>query len=507
MKVLLDTNILIHRETHRVREEGIGQIFGWLDRLHYTKYVHPISVEEISKHQDPEVVQSFKIKLDSYRQINRPAPLAHEILNLINRVDNTENSKNDSRILNEVFIGRIDLLISEDNGIHRKARALGIPEKVLKISEFLEQAISAHPDLTDYTVLAVRKLFFDDVDVNDTFFDSFRNDYGGEAFNRWFTSKIDTPCYVYYNSDQVGAFLYIKVEDEKENYSDLQPQFQPLKRIKIGTMKVISNGFKIGERLLKIVFDNAVIQGVKEIYVTIFEKRQEQEDLIELLEKWGFEKWGIKNSANGQESVFIRRFDKRIVHIADPRKSYPFFSWESKKYLIPIEPQYHDELFPDSLLSTTDVNNYTENEPHRNRIEKVYISHAPLRDIDVGSVLVMYRMGEKTPKRFHSTVTCLCIVQEVHNNIVSFEEFTSICRRRTVISESDLRSKWWEKFGQLKPFVIRLLHAWTFPRPKPTLNDLVNLGLIQDIRNMPRGISEIDPQSFKRLADFAFKKR
>jgi len=32
------------------------------------------------------------------------------------------------------------------------------------------------------------------------------------------------------------------------------------------------NGFRLGERFLKIIFDNALKQKVEEIYVTIFEK-------------------------------------------------------------------------------------------------------------------------------------------------------------------------------------------------------------------------------------------
>jgi hypothetical protein len=66
------------------------------------------------------------------------------------------------------------------------------------------------------------------------------------------------------------AFLYLKVEDQREPYHDIAPAFTPKKRVKIGTLKVELNGFKLGERLLKVVFDNALVQRVDEIYVTIF---------------------------------------------------------------------------------------------------------------------------------------------------------------------------------------------------------------------------------------------
>lgn len=42
MRALLDTNILIHREAAIVKNEDIGQLFNWLDKLHIDKVVHPI---------------------------------------------------------------------------------------------------------------------------------------------------------------------------------------------------------------------------------------------------------------------------------------------------------------------------------------------------------------------------------------------------------------------------------------------------------------------------------
>ena len=35
MKVLLDTNIIIHREASKIYNLDIGQLFNWLDKLKY----------------------------------------------------------------------------------------------------------------------------------------------------------------------------------------------------------------------------------------------------------------------------------------------------------------------------------------------------------------------------------------------------------------------------------------------------------------------------------------
>ena len=55
MRVLLDTNVLIHREASTVVRGDIGNVFNWLDRLKHEKCAHPISLSEIEKHKDEKV--------------------------------------------------------------------------------------------------------------------------------------------------------------------------------------------------------------------------------------------------------------------------------------------------------------------------------------------------------------------------------------------------------------------------------------------------------------------
>lgn len=61
MKILLDTNILIHREASKVINEEIGHLFHWMDQLHYEKCVHPLSLIELEKHSDANVVKPFAL--------------------------------------------------------------------------------------------------------------------------------------------------------------------------------------------------------------------------------------------------------------------------------------------------------------------------------------------------------------------------------------------------------------------------------------------------------------
>jgi len=503
MKILLDTNIVIHRETNNIIEPEIGEVFYWIEKLNYKKYIHPITLLEIEKYKNEKVVRTFTIKLNSYNKIKKLLPLSKEIKEICSSIDQNQNDINDTHLLNEIHYGRIDLLITQDKKIHFKAEKLGIKEKVFSIQTFLEKVVSENPDLVEYDVLSVKKASFDEVDIKDSFFDSFRTDY--EEFNKWYISKFDKTCYVCHNKENLVAFLYIKIEDKGENYSDIKPSFENKKRLKIGTLKVISNGFKIGERFLKIVFDNAIQYKVEEIYVTVFEKRVEQNDLIEMLKQWGFVKHGIKTTKNGEELVLKRSFGKNLpVNITNPKLTFPFISRETRKYIVKIEPKYHDELFPDSINTKTDKSKFIENEPHRNRIGKVYISHSQDRHLKSGDIIIIYRMGESSPKRYSSTITSICIVEDVIKNFDSFNDFYKVCYRRTMIKKEELEINWWNKM-KYKPFVIKFLYAFSLPTPKLTLNDLNKIGVIEDITNMPRGFIEITNEQFKILTRFAYK--
>lgn len=506
MKILLDTNIIIHREASTIINHDIGTLFNWIDKLKHSKYIHPLTVEELKNNKDAKTVETMTIKIGSYNLIKNLAPPSDQLKEVAARIDTTQNDTNDTLILNEVFRERVDLLISEDKKIHTKAQMLGIAEKVFTIQQFLEKVTSENPALVDYKVLAVKKADFAEVNIQDPFFDSFRNDYRSPPFNTWFNKKSDEPCYVCYSENRLTAFLYIKIEDENEGYSEITPTFSKKRRLKIGTLKVARNGYKIGERFLKIIFDNAIQYKVDEIYVTIFRKRVEQEQLIEMLEEWGFQYHGIKSTKNGDELVYIRPFGKKLaINIDNPKFTFPFFSKETDKYIIKIEPQYHTELFPDSINTKEDKTKYTENEPHRNRISKVYISHSQDRHLKSGDIILIYRMGETSPKKYSSTITTICIVENVVTNFKSFDDFFAACNKRTVIPKDDLRKKWWDKLPSIRPFVINFLFAHSLPTPKPTLNDLNVLGIIPDIMNMPRGFIKITNEQFNTLIKFAYK--
>lgn len=487
MKALLDTNIIIHREASNVINQDIGILYRWLERINYTKCVHSLTVSEIEKHKNQQTVNSFQIKLDSYERIEIPSPLQAEVIAVSSKIDVNENDKNDTQLLNEVFVGRVDILVTEDKKIHKKAIELGIDYKVFTIDSFLEKTFAEHPDLVNYKVLNVQKLKFGRINLSDDFFTSLKEDYVG--FDKWFIKKYDDEAYITVNSNNglLLSFLYLKVENKNESYSDILPNFSSKKRLKIGTFKVINNGFRLGERFVKIIFDNALKNKVEEIYVTIFDKRDEQKRLIDLLEQWGFVFWGKKNN----ELVYVRDFSKKTDKY-QLKQCYPFVSRNNNNFIVPIYPDYHTELLPDSILNTESPEEFIEDFPHRNGINKVYVSRALAPHPEVGDMIVFYRTGGY----YKSVVTTIGVVQESKYDFNSEEEFVLYCRKSSVFPEYKLRAMW--NYSQTKPFVISFLYVYSFPH-RINMKELIDLQVLSGVNDAPRGFKQITKEQFNNI--------
>lgn len=491
MRILLDTNIVIHRETNTVVKDDIGHLFKWLDDLKYTKCIHPVTVDEIMTHKDPRVVKTMSVKLTSYSQLKTLAVIASEVQRLIDTLDKSPNDLNDSAILNEVFSDRVDLLITEDRNIHRKAKTLGISEKVFTIDSFLEKVNAENPGLVNYKVLSVKKEHFGNIDLKDSFFDSFRGDYPG--FDKWFIKKSDDFAYVCLLAGKIVAFLYLKQEGHDENYSEIVPPMGKAKRLKIGTFKVEHNGFKIGERFLKIIFDNALKLSVGEIYVTIFDKTLEQKRLIEMLLEWGFVFYGKKTSATGQEHVLVRDFYP-TANKATPKLTYPYADSDASIFLVPIYPEYHTELLPDSILNTESRLDFIEHEPHRNAISKVYISRSMERNLQPGDIIIFYRTGG-----LHlSVVSTIGVVENVVKNMGSEKQFIDLCRKRSVFNDAALAKHW--QYSTNRPFIVNFLSVYSFPK-RPNMKALIDLGVIANVGAAPRGFVRISKDKFELILE------
>lgn len=440
MKVLLDTNIVIHRENVKVTNPSIGLLFYWLDKLHYEKCIHPWSLEELKSYKDKNMQKLYETKLPAYTILKSVSVPQEDFLAKMPK-EKSANDKIDHQLLCEVFNNRVDLLISEDKKLREKARKIGIGQKVYSINEFVSEKTEEYPDLISYKMLSVQKELFGNIDLNNLFFDSLKIAY--PDFVPWFNKKSEECAYVCRTDEQeIKGFLYIKTEDQYEDYSAIEPKFLPKKRLKVGTFKVDTSGFRLGERFIKIIFDNALYRKVDEIYVTFFEDSPNLEALKGLLETWGFARHGIKHSYGKEETVFVKKLGVMNPDFS-AKKNFPNMEFNKQKFILPIMAKYHTSLLPDSILKTEKQINFMGPDAQKYALQKVYISWAPERNINPGDLILFYRMGEDgSNKKYTSVLTTLGMVDRIHYGFKNKEEFLKYCQNRSVFSKEDLDYFW-----------------------------------------------------------------
>lgn len=485
MRVLLDTNIIIDRESHNTTSYSVANLYKWLDKLKCVKIIHPRTKEELQKYHDKSLSKTMILKLDSYNELTTNDDYSEDFISVIETYRMDENSVIDNSLLYQLYIQRVDVLITEDRKMRKKAEKLGMKNRTFSINQFITQASEDNPSLIEYKMLAVEKIKFGNVNLSDPFFDSFKEDYG--EFTTWFQRKCDEDAYVCKENNRIVGFLYLKTEDQSHDYPDISPSLPKKKRLKIGTFKVEATGFRLGERFLKIIFDNALIQNVDEIYVTLFKQRLSVQRLCDLLERWGFVDYGVKTTVNGTELVMTKIIGE-YDNDKTPKHNFPTLRPNPNKFILPIYPKYHTSLFPDAILNNERMDLYKDRLAHRYALQKVYVSAASISGVQPGDLVLIYRTGDTTPKMYSSVLTTVAIVDEVIQ-VSSQERLVAECQNRSVFTESELR-----KFYPQYDKIIKLLFY-------KALTKRVILKTLQDL-----GMFAFDegPRPFHKLTDSQF---
>ena len=299
---------------------------------------------------------------------------------------------------------------------------------------------------------------FKEVNLEDPFFDSLKADYKG--FEEWFGRKSDNDAYIQKKNDSsLQAFLYLKIEDE--SITDVTPNFPEAKRLKVGTFKIEAHNTKLGEKFVRMIMHHALYEKVEEIYVTIFEKHV---GLVNLLQKYGFEKKAIKGDTDNPESVYVKSMK---CHTDDIYKDFPFMHTAGKnKYVLSIYPPYHTKLFPDSILSTEmrDKDSLIKDVSHTNSIHKIYLCRMEdAKQMKHGDLVVIYRTSDKQgPAEYRSVVTSVCVVEEVKTpkDFKSYSEYIKYTNYYSIFDEKTLTNYYNDK----KTVIIKMTYNAAFNR-------------------------------------------
>lgn len=288
---------------------------------------------------------------------------------------------------------------------------------------------------------------FSGINLDDPFFDSLKADYPGTSvstgFVNWFNrkSRDGKEALVFEDEHGVGAFVYLKPDDEEELKLSDGSLLPKVRRVKISTIKIDARyrNQRIGEGALGLTLWKWRDYGIDEIYVTVFEKHA---DVISLLEKYGFINAGT--NLNG-ERVYLR--NRNSIDFSDPCKAFPFLSNQIQYAgCLAIDMDYHDTMFAYSDLANTLQERVDKHVA--NGLKKVYIGSPFNLAFKVGEPVLIYRKytGSGGLKGYKSVITSYCVATRIEqiklNNrrLYSYDDFIRMVGNKSVYSGSELKS-------------------------------------------------------------------
>lgn len=434
MNILLDTNIIIPLEdTGRILDAPFAELRKLAAEQQHCLYVHPLQIDDINRDKDKKRKNIVLSRLKQYSKIENPPVLYDEERDQLKLKESNDKDRVDNNILFALYRGAVNVLVTNDEGIHKKASHIGIQDKVYRLEQmmlFLKR-YSNKPIAHTYTGVQDRYLY--EIDKSQSFFDSLRQSYDG--FDNWYQQSAEKQrkgwCIEDENKNVVAICIYKFEQDEKltDNGEKVNGKI-----LKLCTFKVDSSarGKKLGERLLFIAFDYCVKNNIDWVYLHTYGK--EQKTLVGLFEEYGFYFLGKYK----KDDVYIKPMKLEPTNLGSLEsliRYYPFFQDNDtvQKFIVPIQPQYHEDLFPDfssmkGSLFESEQNLYS---CQGNTIKKAYLCHSNTKSLKKGDVVLFYRSKDR------KSIQCRGIVEDAFTSDKVEEVFPKIAKR-TVYTHSDL---------------------------------------------------------------------
>ena len=319
------------------------------------------------------------------------------------------------------------------------------------------------------------------LDQNDPFFDSLRQDYGADAaFNRWLSGCAERgrEAWLVRADNGIEALCIFKIETDEPICTD-ESRLEG-KALKLCTFKVAAQGKKLGERLLYVAFDYAWRNGCRHVY--LHTRTAKQSHLVNLIGAFGFDFRG-PHITSRNDDVYVKPMVPAGDEIPTSRQDcldfairyYPHVKSDGpvRRYLVPIQPQFHDRLFPDAQRQ---MELFCEKRSEANAIRKAYLCRSPLDSLGIGDLLFFYQSREAR------SVECFGIVESAER-LSTPDEILSLVSKRTVYSETEIRAMTGR--GPLLVILFRLVRQFKIPVSIARLRALGVNGNIQSIRELP----------------------
>ncbi len=485
MRFLLDTNILIPLEDSQIPLRDSLAHFVRLANEHGHQLVyHPASVSDIQHDTNVDRRTKTLQRLKQYTRLETPPACPW------NTTGTDANDAADNEILYALHCDAVHALLTEDRGIHDKARARGLLNRVYTIQTAEDWLQRLHEGRT-VVLPNIEKveLYSLTPELLGSFFDSLRASY--VTFNEWFRAKAreGRQAWVMREPDGRLGALCVFAHQHREQITEDGRKLRGA-GLKLCTFKVEApvRGRKIGELFLKASFRHASAHSLEEIFI---HGDDQDHFLFGLLEDFGFSRIGTHPGSNGSEAVYLKE------HPVEPptiplapfdylRQYFPHFRHDDaiRKFIVPIKPKYHDILFPDYPLGKDmQLGLFKSQNQAGNAIKLAYLCHAPTKVMSPGDIALFYRSGDQ------SAVTSLGVVEnyEMSNDpsIVA-----SRVKRRTVYSMEEIAEM---VKRPTKVMLFRLVKHFQQPL------DLVWLTSHGITKGAPQSIMNISTASFEKV--------
>lgn len=486
-KFLIDTNIFIGLEGQQEVDPEYSQFSILAAKHNLGVFIHQAAKDDIARDKDKTRRDISLSKIEKFQTIAKVSGLSQAILESAFGPLAKENDVVDATLLHALQIGVVDFVVTEDRGLHDRARKYSpdLMDAVLFIRDAVARLQSAYEPV-EVPIRYVEEVDAHTIPLSDPIFESLREGY--PEFDTWWKEKcvrLLRKCWVVVDGG-VRAGIVVRKD---ETSADTDATIRGDKILKICTFKVRqeSRGIKLGELLLKQILWYAHANKYDVVYLTTY---PQQNLLIELLEFYGFSQTHInddgeltyeKNMKPDQTEAFERKplFEKA-------RLAYPnlYLQENVECFGIPIQEDYHDVLFPElrNPIQTDLFDSMAGPKRAGNTIRKVYLCRAPIKIIAPGSLILFYKGKSKnTPSQSITTVA----VFEDMKLAQSTTDLMRMAGGRSVYSKRSLEQ--WNATPEQPVKVLNFLLAG-YITPPLSLDDLKARGVL---KGTPQSICKI----------------
>lgn len=481
LRFLLDTNILIPlQDSMLVLEPSLANFVRLAGVGGHQLLYHPASKTDIERDKDIQRRDRTLARLHQYTKLEG-APSSPR-----NSAQTSANDACDNDILHALECSAVHALVTEDKEIHTKARQAGFGDRVYNIQTAedwlrrLHEPAEVHlPNIEDVPMYSLTN------QLSTPLFDSLRSSYDTpeRSFDKWFHDKAQTGRKAWIARTAQGSIeaicIYAMQTNEMINNAK---ESLPGLSLKLCTFKVgeLIRGRKIGELFLKAAFRFATDNRCENIFI---HTSDDQFYLLELLSDFGFQRRGTY----GTDIMLVKMHpisppDEDIPALDYAKLYFPHYRKDEsvQKFLVPIQPQYHQVLFPELARQGQLFNG---NSVAGNAIKQAYLCKAPSNQVHTGDIVLFYRSKDEM------AVTTIGVVEryETHTEAARIMQLVS---RRTVYSQTEIETM---TNKSVRVMLFRLVGHFNNPIPLASLKQNAN------VSGKLMSITKISDDSFSRI--------